>query len=226
MIRTKQNYIGGSLGIIFVPPVYEEVPGLLENLFEFLNDKCIEQPLINLAISHVQFETIHPYLDGNGRLGRILIPLQLACLKNEEPILFLSEIIEVYKPTYYKTLSDSREGNYLPFIKFFLQCIIDQCCTNIYRINRFNEIYEKDLKIIDENIKGAIILKAFPYAMSKVVFSATEISKDLNVSLTSISKVLNKLVKLNILVKEKKINTNRITYRYKNIYEVLVGVAS
>lgn len=224
MVRTKQNYIGGSLGVTFVPPRYEEVPGLLQNLFEFMNDKFIEQPLINLAISHIQFETIHPYLDGNGRLGRILIPLQLAYLKKEEPILFLSEIIEVYKPTYYKTLSDSREGNYLPFIKFFLNCIVDQCRANIYRINRMNEIYEEDKILIDQNIGGSVILKMFPYAMSKVVFSAGEISKDLNISQTSINKVLGKLTDLNILVKEKKTNTNRITYRYKRIYETLIGV--
>lgn len=222
-IRRKQNYIGGSFGITFVPPSHDEVPLLLNNLFEFANDKFIEQPLINLAITHLQFETIHPYLDGNGRLGRALIPIQLAYLKKEQPILFLSEIIELYKPTYYKTLNESREGNYLPFIKFFLQCIIDQCNANIFKINRVNEIYEEDKKLIEENINGALILKIFPYAFSKVVFSTANIINDLNIQLTSVNKVLNKLVKLNILIKEKKTGTNRITYRYKRIYEVFVN---
>ncbi len=223
VIRTKQNYIGGTLGITFVPQEYEEIPNLLQNLFDFMNDKFTENVFINLAISHLQFETIHPYLDGNGRLGRALIPIQLAYLKNDEPILFLSEVIEMYKPTYYKTLSDSRSGNYLPFIKFFLQCIIEQCTANIYKINEVNEIYENDLKKVEENIHGVLVTKIFPYSLKKIVFSTKDILNDLNLQLTSANKVLNKLVKLSILIKEKKAGTNRITYRYKKIYEVFIG---
>ena len=224
VIRTKQNYIGGTFGVTFVPPTYEEVPLLLDNLFEYMNDKFTDQPLINLAISHLQFETIHPYLDGNGRLGRTLIPIQLACLKNDQPILFLSEVIELYKPTYYKTLSDSREGNYLPFIKFFLQCIIEQCNSNICKINKINKIYEEDKEIINKNIGGSLVQKIFPYAMNKVVFSNNDILNDLNIPLTSFTKVINKLIKNNVLIKERKKGTNRITYKYKRIYEIFVGV--
>lgn len=224
VIRTKQNYISGSLGVTFVPPEYEYVPMLLQNLFEYMNDKHIEQPLINIALSHLQFETIHPYLDGNGRLGRILIPIQLAYLKQEEPILFLSEIIEVYKPTYYRTLNDSRKGNYLPFIKFFLQCVTDQCSANISKIYKVNEIYEEDKGLIEEEINGVIVLKVFQFMLSNVVFNIKEISEELKIASSSISRVLNKLVDLNIIIKEKRENTNRITYRYKRIYDIFVGV--
>lgn len=223
-LRKKQNYIGGSLGIIFVPPTYEEVPVLLDNLFQFANDRFIDNHLINLAITHLQFETIHPYLDGNGRLGRTLIPIQLAYLKDEEPMLFLSEIIEIYKPTYYTTLNESREGNYLPFIKFFMTCIIDQCNANIYKINKVNEIYEEDFKTIDKNINGKTILKIFPYVLNKVVFSTADIVNDIGLNLTTINKILKKLVDLDIIVKEKKLGTKRITYRYKRIYEVFIGL--
>lgn len=221
-IRRKQNYIIGRLGITFVPPKPDDVPILLDNLFEFANDKNIEHSLINLAITHLQFETIHPYLDGNGRLGRALIPIQLAYLKEEPPMLFLSEVIELYKPTYYKTLSDSRDGNYLPFIKFFLMCVAEQCSANILKINKVNEIYEEDSKLIYENIGGSLILKIFPYILNKVVFSTKNITEDLNLNLTSVNKILKKLEQLGILVKEKKPETNRITYRYKKIYEVYV----
>ena len=122
-IRTTQNWIGPKGCTIeeatFIPPIPEEVPILLNNLFEYMNDAYVDPIFINLAISHSQFETIHAYCDGNGRLGRALIPVQLALLTEEEPILFLSEVIELYKPTYYKLLNESRKGNMLGFIKFF-----------------------------------------------------------------------------------------------------------
>ena len=91
--------------------------------------------IINLAISHSQFETIHAYRNENSRLERTLILIQLAYLTNDEPILFLSEVIELYKPSYHKFLNESRNDNMLGFIKFFLQCIIEQCNNYIAKIN-------------------------------------------------------------------------------------------
>ena len=83
-IRTIQNWIGSSWSTIedaiFVPPVPEDVPALLDNLFKYMNDVYIDPIFVNLAISHSQFETIHPYRDGNGRVGRALIPIQLGIL--------------------------------------------------------------------------------------------------------------------------------------------------
>ena len=130
-IRNIQNWIGPKgctiEEAIFVPPIPEEVPILLNNLFDYMNDAYIDPFFVNLAISHSQFETIHAYRDGNGRLGRALIPIQLALLTEDVPMLFLSEIIELYKPSYHRFLNESRKGNMVGFIKFFLQCIIEQC---------------------------------------------------------------------------------------------------
>ena len=84
IISTLQNWIG-SRGLtiedtIFVPPVPEDVPALLDNLFKYMNEVYIDPIVVNLAIFHSQFETIHPYRDGNGRVGRALIPIQLGIL--------------------------------------------------------------------------------------------------------------------------------------------------
>ena len=68
--------------------------GLLENLYEYMNDEFIDPYLINVALSHAQFETIHAYSDGNGRLGRALIPIQMARFEQDKPILYMSEILE------------------------------------------------------------------------------------------------------------------------------------
>ena len=142
-IRNIQNWIGPKgctiEEAIFVPPAPEEVPILLDNLFNYMNDLYVDPLFINMAISHSQFETIHAYRDGNGRLGRALIPIQLALFTNEEPILFLSEVIELYKPSYHRYLNESRNGNMLGFIKFFLQCIIEQCNNYIAKINRIQK---------------------------------------------------------------------------------------
>lgn len=223
-IRTTQNWLGPKGCTIseatFIPPIPEEVPLLLDNLFEYMNNAYIDPIFINLAISHSQFETIHAYRDGNGRLGRALIPIQQAFLLNEEPILFLSEIIELYKPTYYKLLNESRKGNMLGFIKFFLQCIIDQCNNYIAKINRINQIYSQDMEKI-KMLKSNAIYRIMPVIMRQVVFTKKEIAEEANVSRNTISKLINQLVELNILVHDS--SYAKLGYKYKDIYNVFVG---
>ncbi|WP_270525138.1 Fic family protein [Longibaculum muris] len=91
-IRTTQNWIGsrsvGIDGAIFIPPALEDIYELLLNLCEYMNDEFIAPLLINIALSHAQFETIYAYNDGNGRLGYALIPVQLDLLDKEKPILY------------------------------------------------------------------------------------------------------------------------------------------
>lgn len=225
-IRSIQNYIGprglGKDGATFVPPVPEEVPDLLENLMEYMNNMYDEEAFIKVAISHVQFESIHPYKDGNGRMGRALMTLQLAKLKNDDLILFLSEIIELFKANYYNALNECRNGNVDGFVRFFLQCVIDQCTRNIGRIEKINRVYDEDEELIKENIHGSIVLKMHPLMIKKIVFTAQEMADELNVHFNSINNILNKMIKLNIVVKEKKEGTNRITYRYIRIYDTFV----
>ena len=225
-IRKIQNYIGlrglGKEGATFVPPTPEEVPALLENLMEYMNNLYDDEPFIKVAISHVQFESIHPYNDGNGRMGRALITLQLAKLKGDDPILFLSEIIELFKANYYNALTECRNGNIDGFIKFFLKCVVDQCTRNIGRIEKINRVYDEDEKIIRENINGSTVLKMHPLMMKKIVFTAQEMADEIGVHINSINYILNKLVQLKIVIKEKKEGTNRITYRYIRIYETFV----
>lgn len=225
-IRLVQNYIGprglGKEGATFVPPIPEDVPDLLDNLMEYMNNIYDDEAFIKVAISHVQFESIHPYKDGNGRMGRALITLQLAKLKNDEPILFLSEIIELFKANYYNALNECRNGNIDGFIRFFLQCVIDQCTRNIARIEKINKVYDEDEQTIKQNINGSIVLKMHPLMMKKIVFTPQEMADDLNVHINSIINILNKLIDLGIVVKEKKEGTNRITYRYIRIYDTFV----
>jgi Fic family protein len=225
-IRKIQNYIGpkdlGVAGSTFVPPVPEDVPELLNNLITYMNNSYDEEAFIKVAISHVQFESIHPYKDGNGRMGRALMTLLLAKLKGDEPILFLSEIIELFKANYYNALNECRMGNFNGFIKFYLQCVIDQCTRNIVRIEKINQVYDEDEKIIKANIRGSIVLNMHPLMMKKIVFTAQEMAEELHVHINSINIILKKMVNLNIVKKEKKSDTKQITYRYIKIYDTFV----
>ncbi len=222
-IRTMQNWIGPKGSSIeratFIPPVPEEVPILLDNLFKYMNNNFIDPTLINLAISHMQFETIHAYRDGNGRLGRALIAIQLALLTEGEPILFLSEIIELYKPSYYMYLNESRKGNVLGFIKFFLNCIIDQCNGYIIKLDSIREIYKNDLEKIKE-IKGSSVYIIMPLILKHIVFTIKDMELETSLSRNTITNVIKKLVNLGILCEDNTIAKK--AYKYTKVYNVFV----
>lgn len=223
-IRKTQNWFGprgvGLDGATFIPPAPENVIELLNNLYEYMNDAFIDPLLINVAISHAQFETIHAYKDGNGRVGRALIPIQMAMLEEGRPILYLSEVIELYKPSYQRNLMESRRGNLAGFIKFFLQCVIDQCSSYINKINRIKEIYKEDMKKI-ESFKGNSVYKIMPVIMRQIVFTKKEVQDESGVSVNIVSNIINKLVEMEILVKDSSVIKKG--YRYQRIYEVFVG---
>lgn len=222
IIRDKQNYIGSIGGMVtFTPPSSDDISDLLSNLVQYMNNKFHDLPFINAAISHYQFETIHPFLDGNGRLGRILIPLNLSIQTNDDVILFLSEVIELYKPTYYNTLNLGRKGNIIPFIKFFMQCISEQSQSNIFKLTKVETIYENDKKFIIENYNGENILKVLDYALGNIVFSEQDIQESTLIPLSTIKKIIKRLLDSNILIKDKR--NKKITYCYKNIYDIFVN---
>lgn len=223
-IRTTQNWIGPRGCTIdtatFVPPIPEEVYGLLTNLYEYMNDKFIDPLLVNVALSHMQFETIHAYKDGNGRLGRALISVQMAMLDESTPILYMSEILELYKPSYQRSLMECRKGNVAGYIKFFLQCIVDQCNAYIFKLERIKEIYKEDMKTI-EAIKGNSVYKIMPIIMKQIVFTKKEIQEMSGVSINVVSRIINQLVELNVIVPDTTVMKKG--FRYQKIYEVFVG---
>lgn len=123
--RSSQNWIGGKSisDARFIPPSYQLVPELMSDLEKFLNNDQVQMPaLMKIAIAHYQFETIHPFLDGNGRIGRLLITLYL--VKEgllSRPLLYLSNFFENPKNLYYDNLSEIRlNNNLLQWIKYFL----------------------------------------------------------------------------------------------------------
>ena len=223
-IRTTQNWIGPRGCTIenatFVPPRPEEIYSLLENLYQYMNDQFEDPYLINIALSHMQFETIHAYKDGNGRLGKALIPVQMAMFDSGNSILYMSEILEFYKPSYQRHLMECRKGNVVKYIKFFLQCVIDQCNSYIYKINRIKEVYKEDMKKI-KVIRGNSVYRIMPVIMKQIVFTKKEVQDLSGVSVNVVSSIINQLVELNILVPDTKVIKKG--YCYKRIYDIFLG---
>lgn len=152
--RTSQNRIGGA-GIsdaVFIPPSHIEVPDLMSDLELFLHNEIIKVPhLIRIAIAHYQFETIHPFLDGNGRIGRLLITLYLVSAGIlEKPLLYLSDFFEKNKSLYYDNLTNVRTKNDLAqWIKYFLTGIIH---TSEKAVTTLKSIVDLKLEIEEKRI--------------------------------------------------------------------------
>lgn len=128
--RVTQNWIGGTnlSNAVFIPPHHEDVPALMGDLELFLHNENIHVPhLIRIAIAHYQFETIHPFLDGNGRIGRLMITLYLVSQKFlHQPSLYVSDYLERNRGAYYDALTVVRSSNDLGhWIRFFLTALIE-----------------------------------------------------------------------------------------------------
>lgn len=222
-LRKIQTYIlkpglAGS-AVSFIPPVYTDLNPLMKNLCEYLNTS-IDDPFITMCFSHYQFEKIHPYVSGNGRLGRLMIPVHMSYYKKEPPLLFLSESIDNLKNTYFTLLSSQDDSEYDKVLKLFLQCIIVQCNNNIKKIKLLNKLYDNDYKEIVNTIGGTTILKVYPIMLKKVVFTTSDVVNECKLHINSVNKVLNKLVDSGYLIKEKRTGTNRVTFTYKNLYDL------
>lgn len=224
-LRKTQTYIlkpglAGS-SVSFIPPVYTDLNKYMENLTNYMNESN-DVDFISIAISHYQYEKLHPYISCNGKLGRIIIPMQLSFYKKEPPLLFISEAIDNLKNTYFTLLSDE-DDNIYNFIKFFLECIINQCNFNIKKIKNLNKVYKNDLDEFKKTIGGSTIYKVYPVIAKKIVFTTNDIVSECKLHINSVNKVLNKLVEEGYLLKEKKKGTTRVTFIYKNMYNILIN---
>ncbi len=163
--RRSQNWIGGAnlADAIFIPPSHEELPDLMSDFELFLHNSDISVPhLIKIAIAHYQFETIHPFLDGNGRVGRLLITLYLVSTHMlDAPLLYLSDFFNKNKSLYYDNLMLVRTKNDLgQWIKFFLTGIIE---TSVNASNTLQNIIKLKERVEQQHI--LIMGKRLPTAM-------------------------------------------------------------
>lgn len=214
--RISQNWIGGNslADAKFIPPHQEGVLEYMSDLEQFIHsDKTNLPHLIKIAILHYQFETIHPFLDGNGRIGRLLITLYLVSTGLlVKPTLYLSDFFEKNKEHYYDNLTIVRtKDDLVQWLKFFLEGIR---VTAESSIQTFKEIIalraSVENKIIQLGKKQMLAKNVLQYLYSQPITDMHSIAIATNVSVTSISRLLNDFIRLGILVELTGFKRNRI----------------
>ena len=214
--RTSQNWIGGASlkSAVFIPPHHKDVPDLMADMERFLNDQSQPVPdLIKIGIAHYQFETIHPFLDGNGRIGRLLITLYLVSTGLlVKPSLYLSAFFEQYRQVYYDTLSRARTHNDLTqWLKFFLEGIWQ---TSENSIQTFKAIIalraacEREVMTLGKKTKLA--QAALHLLYSKPVVDGQDFAAGLEVNISTALRLIDDLVRLGILRESTGQKRNRV----------------
>ena len=225
-IRRSQNWIGGSSpsDAFFVPPSAEEVPDHLSDLEKFWHNQSLQLPyLIKIAITHYQFETIHPFLDGNGRCGRLLIVLQLieAQILNK-PVLYMSTFFERYRSSYYDSLSMVRQSNDLErWITFFLNGIVETAQDGIKTFKGIIELqreYDTNILPLGSRAKNAQKLLQFMYATP--IVNARAVEKELGIGFSTANRLLKSLTALGVLKETTGYSRNRlfVLEKYLNLF--------
>jgi Fic family protein len=214
--RTSQNWIGGSSlqDAVFIPPHQNELDELMADLENFWHNDEIDVPhLIRIAISHYQFETIHPFLDGNGRIGRLLITLYLVSHSMlSKPSLYLSDYFEKNKGAYYDALTTVRaSNNLLHWIKFFLVAVIttaekgQETFKNILALK--NEV---DGQIVSLGRRAENARNLLMHLYQKPLITANYVAKTLNLAPRASNALLKDMEEIGILKEMTGFKRNRL----------------
>ncbi|HET55685.1 MAG TPA: Fic family protein [Ignavibacteria bacterium] len=224
--RTSQNWIGGATlkDAVFIPPHHSEVSDLMNDLENFIHNETIDVPhLIRIAIIHYQFETIHPFLDGNGRLGRLLITLYLVSTGLlDKPTLYLSDFFEKKKSLYYDNLTFVRTSdNLAQWIKFFLVAVIEtsdkgiQTFKEILRLR--DEIEGEKLLSLRNRIQNGKTLVSHLYR--KPIINVKEVEKILDVTTKPANRIIQDFVEMGVLQEITGYKRNRL-FLFKDYYKL------
>lgn len=213
--RSSQNWIGGSslADAVFVPPPHHEVNALMGDLENFMHSRVAVPHLVKIAIAHYQFETIHPFLDGNGRIGRLMITLYL--ISNgiiDKPILYLSDFFEKHKGLYYDNFTNVRRNNNLTqWLKFFLEAVAQTCevaAKSLQQIMQLRQQCEGE-RIIHLGKKLPNARKLLHHLYTQPVVNAQDVAEILDTSQVTAYKIIDDFVKANILHETKGFKRNR-----------------
>ena len=204
--RTSQNWIGGATlnDAAYIPPVHPEVNELMSDLEKFLHNEQLDVPiLIRAGIAHYQFETIHPFLDGNGRIGRLLITLYLVSSGLLiKPSLYLSDYFEKHRRLYYDNLNGVRGRNELgQWIKFFLVGIIETSQNGIETFKSILKLKEaiESKKIISLGKKQPTAKLLMTYLFRKPLVTVQDVQQELKISMPTANSILADFERLKIL---------------------------
>ena len=226
--RYSQNWIGGQGSTLknarYIPPNPEDMLTAMSDLEKYINSDDTLDPLIQAALIHYQFETTHPFLDGNGRVGRLLITLFL--MEKDilsTPALYISYYLKMNRIEYYDRMTQVRRtGDYEQWISFFLQAFADSAEDAIHTIDRLTALHDKSTKLFDSLTKRqrTSVLKVFSYLESNPIIDIQKTATTLEMSYNTVSKVVSILIEDGILKQTGKSGKAKI-YSYTEYLDIL-----
>jgi Fic family protein len=203
--RTSQNWIGGTRpgNAAFVPPPPHQVPGCLGAFEKFLHGEPVRVPVLQrAALAHFQFETIHPFLDGNGRLGRLLVPLLLVAEDVlQEPTLYLSLYFKTHKQTYYERLQRVRtHGEWEEWVRFFIEGVLETAQQAVTAATQILKLFSEDRKRLSANKRHAnAALRVHDVFMRKPIISIKQAADQSGLTPPTVTTALQHLETLGLV---------------------------
>ena len=225
--RKSQNWIGHPGANLktaqYVPPPFEDVDRLMSELEKFIHADNYMPPLIKAALIHAQFETIHPFLDGNGRLGRLLITY-LLCFWNvmDRPLLYISYYLKAHRSEYYTRLMDVRtKGDWEGWVKFFLRAVSESADTANAAAIEIYQLHNADRDLIQKNKVSAYVLKVFNEFCHNPILDTTNLVEKHKSTRPKAQRAIEYLLNLGIISEISGKQRNR-KYAYHKYLQILV----
>ena len=215
--RHSQNWIGPANCSLkdarYIPPNVDDMQNAMSDLEKYINENTDYDPLIRVALIHYQFETIHPFLDGNGRIGRLLILLYLmeqGLLA--KPVIYISYFLKKNQIEYYDRISEvRRSGNFEQWIRFFLEAVSKAASDSLESISRLSDLHDKNLGKLPKTTRSKDNLRAvFDYIEQYPIIDIKRTAKELDISYNTVATAVKKLVELGILLETTNAARNRV----------------
>ncbi|MCD8300107.1 MAG: Fic family protein [Clostridiales bacterium] len=227
--RHSQNWIGGQGSSLrnarYIPPNTEDMEAALYDLEQFINGEDNLDELTRIALIHYQFETIHPFLDGNGRVGRLMIPLYLMERKVlTSPALYISCYLKQNRIEYYDRMSEvRRSGNYEQWVKFFLRAVAASSGDAVKTIDKLSECHKQSVQAIGEHYSGKIKNTAmlfFNYLEQSPIIEIGKTAQSLEMAYNTAARYVRDFCEMGILAEREKSGKTRI-FSYENYLDIL-----
>ena len=225
--RHSQNWIGPANCSLkdarYIPPNVEDMQTAMSDLEKYINENVDYDPLIRAALIHYQFETIHPFLDGNGRIGRLLILLYLMEQRLiEKPVIYISYFLKKNQIEYYDRISEVRRtGNFEQWIRFFLEAVSKAASDSLEAIRQLSVLHDTNVEKLPKTTRSKDNLRAvFDYIEQYPIIDIKTTAKELEVSYNTVAAAVRKLVELGILQETTNAARNRV-FAYEEYLAIL-----
>ena len=226
--RRSQNWIGGQGSTLktarYNPPNVEDMNAAMSDLEKFMNADDQLDPIVKAALIHYQFETIHPFLDGNGRVGRLLITLFLMEKKAlASPALYISYFLKLNRIEYYDRMTRVREsGDYEQWIQFFLQAVADSAQEAVQAIDTLSALHAESERKMDayRGRTRELMLRMLAYLERNPIIEIKKTAEDMGVAFNTVARAVERLMEQGVLVQSEKSGRSR-TFAYEAYLEVL-----